>query len=107
MRLLRSLKIIRKPKMRQADTIVTKNQFRLSVFTSILTFVTIGIILFENHKKWRNFYSFISIGIVFLLSSLNQAIYYKNNRRFRNLFQAVMYFIAGAGVLIYVFVLRK
>ncbi|MGF0039976.1 hypothetical protein ACQRBF_04255 [Peptoniphilaceae bacterium SGI.131] len=93
--------------MRKPDTVVTKNQFKLSVLTTILTFVTLAIILFENHKKVANFYSFISIGVVFLLNSLNQAIYYKNNKRFRNLFQALMYFIAGVAVLIYIFVLKK
>lgn len=87
--------------MRQNDPRlrVTKNQFKLTIITSVLTFVTLGIIIFENAKKVKHTYSYLMLGIVFMLMGINQMIYYRNNKMARFLFFSFVYFIAGIAII--------
>lgn len=84
-------------KMKLNKTTVSKGQLKFIIATDIFIFATIAMIIFEMQREVFKF-SYLMLGIIFLLMSINQYIYYKNNNKGKRFL--IMMIIYGALSLI-------
>ena len=75
--------------------IATKGQLKLIIFTDLLIFLAIGVIIYETYKKVNHFVSYLLLGTVFILMGVNQYIYYKNNGGIGYIAMTAIYSIIG------------
>lgn len=83
------------------NTVVTKGQLKFIIATDIFIFITIGLILYERSKIGEIKYAFFALGLIFLMMSTNQHIYYKNNpelKRYKTM--RLVYFAFGVLILL-------
>lgn len=82
------------------NTYITKSQLKFIIATDIFIFFTIAMIIFEMKKNQFKF-SYVMLGFIFILMSINQYIYYKNNKTKRFLIMTCIYSIIGLFVVIF------
>lgn len=83
------------------NKMVTKSQLIFIILINLFIFATIGMIVYENKSMPSIKYSYIMLGIVFVLMGINQLIYYKNNKTKVNLVQAIIYMIIGLAIFVF------
>lgn len=83
------------------NKIVTKGQLKLLIFTNVVIFATIAVIIYEMSKKVQHFTSYIMLGFVFFLMAANQYMYYKNNNTKKNLISCIFFVILGFTLIVY------
>lgn len=81
--------------------IATKGQFRFLVASNVFIILTIAVIIYELYNKIEHFASYIMLGVFFILMSINQYIYYKNNKGLNYIIMGVIYTIIGLALIIY------
>ncbi|MFM1602275.1 hypothetical protein ABGF26_03965 [Helcococcus ovis] len=81
--------------------IATKGQLKLIIFTDLLIFIAIGVIIYESYKKINHFTSYILLGSVFVLMGVNQYIYYKNNGGIRYVILTSLYSLIGLAMILF------
>lgn len=79
--------------------IATKGQLKLIIFTDILIFIAIGVIMYETYKKVNHYTSYLLLGTVFILMGINQYIYHKNNGGIKYLILLALYTIIGISMI--------
>lgn len=85
------------------NRIVTKPHLKFIRFINTFTLLTIAILIYELTSKKDYFYSYISLGIVFILKGISQYFYYKNNKTIRDIIIGIIFFIIGVIMTIYPF----
>ncbi|MFM1515505.1 hypothetical protein ABGF49_05985 [Helcococcus ovis] len=81
--------------------IATKGQLKLIIFTDLLIFIAIGVIIYESYKKINHFTSYLLLGSVFILMGVNQYIYYKNNGGIRYVILTSLYSLIGLAMILF------
>lgn len=87
------------------NTYVTKGQLKFIIATDIFIFATIAMIIFEMRKENIRF-SYLMLGLIFILMGYNQYIYYKNNDKNKR-FLAMMSIYGVIGLIVLVFGVLK
>lgn len=84
-----------------SNKVITRGQLKLTIITSILNFITIIVIFYENKNKMQNKLSYLLFCGTFLLMGINQYIYYKNMQKKKYLFYSIVYFVVFIFLAIY------
>lgn len=79
----------------------SKGQLAFIIFTNILIFATLGVIIYEMKNKDMYTYSYLLLGLVFTCMGINQYIYYRNNKIKKFLIMTFVYGIIGIVVSIF------
>lgn len=78
-----------------------KKQIKFIRMTNIVIFIMMGVIIYESYKKIPHFYSYLLLGIVFIMMAFNQFIYYKRLNKKKNIIFLVLYLLLGIMVISY------
>ena len=80
-----------------------KNQLRMTIVSSIALVLTVVVILLEDVMKKERFFSFIMLGLSFILLGVTQIITYKNTKKIKSIILAILYLIIGIVNLVLIF----
>lgn len=78
-----------------------KNQIKYIMTTNLLIVVTIAITIYEMYNNLKHYYSYITMGLVFIMMSINQYIHYRRSKSMKNIILLVLYAIIGAVIIGY------
>ena len=78
-----------------------KKQIKFIRLTNIIIFITLGVIVYELYNKLPHFYSFLLLGVVFIMMGFNQFIHYKRLNKKKNIILFVLYLLLGIMLIVY------